>query len=155
MEAVRPPDVGRRDDLVRVVTGQNHHARVVREQSAHRAASNLSQVRVEAVEHQKGWIVQYRSGQQQSRPLGNGQGLIAVHQHGVGAKGKVGNSIRKVDLPEQAVDLLRTGVRRAIPNGSGHASSDQHHPLCGMAASSGIVVPSLSARYAAKTEPRT
>ena len=34
-KAVSPPDVGRRDYLFGVVTGQDHHTRVVREQPAH------------------------------------------------------------------------------------------------------------------------
>lgn len=41
VDAVRPSGVCRGDDLVGVVTGQDHHTWVVREQPAHRGASSF------------------------------------------------------------------------------------------------------------------
>ena len=55
VEAVRPSGVCRGDDLVGVVTGQDHDTWVVREQPAHRGASILSQVHVKTLRHVLTW----------------------------------------------------------------------------------------------------
>jgi hypothetical protein len=71
VDAVGAPYVGRRDDLVGVVAGQDHRTGVVGKEPAHRGAPILAKVGVELFEHQQWWFVQDRSGQQQPCPLGD------------------------------------------------------------------------------------